>query len=89
MEASLSIPNLSHYNVDVLILVISDNKCGERAPAQTGTLVIDQFLSIMAVKEIQQVDKPWKQVHLGTVLLKQNTPTGSSMPASLNMIWIK
>ena len=40
VEAILSIPNLPHYNEYLLLLLISDNKYGERVPVWQGTFVM-------------------------------------------------
>ena len=71
---------MSHYNEDVLLLVIPDNKYGERVPVQTGSLVIHQLVSIMTVEELQQVGEMYKHMHLSMVLIKQNTLTSPSVP---------
>ena len=47
VEANLIIPGLPQYNEDVLFLVVSDNKYGERVPVQLGTLVIDHLVATM------------------------------------------
>ena len=41
VEASLSITNSLHYNEDILLLVIPNNKYRERVSVQIGTLVIN------------------------------------------------
>ena len=64
IEVYLIIPDLSKYNKDVLFLVISDNKYGERVPVQIGT----------------QAEETWKQVHFSTVICKRNTVKGLSVP---------
>ena len=63
---SLSIPDLSCYNEDVLLLGIPKNNYGERV--QIWLLVIDHPLSTVILEELQQVGDTWKQVHLSIVL---------------------
>ena len=58
IEANLIIQDLPRYNEDVLFLVISDNKYGERVPVQIGTLVIDHLVVTMTVEELQQAGIP-------------------------------
>ena len=41
-EANLTIPDLSHYNEDVLFLVVANDMYGDRVHVQIDTQVIDQ-----------------------------------------------
>ena len=80
IEANRTIPDLPQYNEDVLCLVISDHKYGERAPVQIGTQVIDYLVVIMNETELQQDRETWKQVHLNTVISQRNTMKGLNTP---------
>ena len=80
VEAGMSISNLPYSNEEVLLLLIPDNKYRERVTVSIRTLVIDQLVSLITVKELHQAGKTWKHVHLSTVLSKQNTLTRFSMP---------
>ena len=55
VEANLTIPDLPHYNEDVLFLVVANDKYGDRVPVQIGTQVIDQLMATMTEKELQKV----------------------------------
>ena len=54
------------------LLVIPDNEYGEKVPFQ--------LLSVITIEELQQAGETWKQVHLSTVLSKQNKVTSSNVP---------
>ena len=54
VEANLTIPDLPWYNEDLLFLVVSDHKCGEKVPMQIGNQVIDHLAVTMTEKELQQ-----------------------------------
>ena len=41
----LTIPDLSHYNKDVLFLAVASHKYGDRVPVQICTQVIDQLVA--------------------------------------------
>ena len=79
VEANL-IPGLAQYNEDVLFLVISDNKCGERVPVQIGTLVIDNLVVTMTMEELQHAWDIWIQVHLSTEISNRNTMKSLNVP---------
>ena len=55
VEANLIIPDLPHYNEDVLFLVIANHKYGDGVPVQLGTQVIDQLVATMTEKKLQKV----------------------------------
>ena len=52
VEANLTIPDLPHYNEDVLFLVVANHKYGDRVPVQIGTQVIDQLVTTMTKKKL-------------------------------------
>ena len=64
----------------MLFLVISDNKYGERVPAQIGTLVIDHLVMTMTADELQLTGDNWKWVYLRTVISKRNTVESLNIP---------
>ena len=79
IEANFTIPDVPQYNKDVLFLVISDHKYGEKAPVQIGTQVIDHLVVTMTKKELQQSGEMWKQVQLSTVISKRNVVKGMNI----------
>ena len=60
----------------MLLLVVSDHKYGKRVPVLIGTQVIDHLVVTITREELQQAGETWKQVHLSTVISKQNTVKG-------------
>ena len=52
VKANTLIPDLPQYNEDVVLLVILDNKHGERVPIQIRMLVIDQVVSVITTEEL-------------------------------------
>ena len=56
VEANLTIPDLPHYNEDVLFLVVANHNYGDRVSVQIGTQVIDQLVTTMTEKELQKVE---------------------------------
>ena len=52
------------------MLVISDNKSGDRVPVQVGTLIIDKILRKIPVKEIIKLEK-WRRSHLTAGMARQ------------------
>ena len=80
IEASLTVQDLAQYTEDILFLVISDHKYGERVPVQIGTQVIGHLVATMNEKELQQARNTWKQVHLSAVISKRNTMKGLNVP---------
>ena len=71
VEANLTKPDLPCYNEDVLFLVVANQKYGDRVPVQIGIKVIDQLVATMTEKELQKARETWRQVHLGTIVLKR------------------
>ena len=50
VEATLTIPDLPQYNEDILFLIVSNHKYGDRVLEQIGTQVVDQFIVTMTEK---------------------------------------
>ena len=73
VEANLIIPDLPHYNEDVLFLVVANHKYWDRVAVQIGTQVIDQLVAMMTKKELLKVGETWRQVHLSTTVSKATT----------------
>ena len=80
VEAKITIPDLPCYNKDVLFLVVSNHKYGDRVPVQIGPWVIDQLVVTMTEKQLQEAEKTWKQLHLGTTVSKRNTIGSPNAP---------
>ena len=53
--ANLTIPDLPHYNEDVLFMFVGNHKLGDRFQVQIGTQVIDQLVTTMTDKKLQNV----------------------------------
>ena len=80
VEPNLTFPDLPWYNEDVMFLVVSDNKYGERVPGQIGTQVIGHLVVTMSKKDFKQSRETVNQVHLSTVISKRNTVKGLNVP---------
>ena len=80
VEAYLTMQDLPQFNEDMLYLLISDHKYGERVPVQIGAQVIDHLILTMTEKELQQAEEISKQVHLSTVISKRNTMKSMMIP---------
>ena len=80
VEANLIITDLLWYNEDVLYLVVSNHKYGDKVLVQIGTLATDQLVATIAKKELQEARETWKQVHLSTIVSKRNTVKGLDVP---------
>ena len=55
VEANLLVPGLLWYNDNMLFLVISEYKYGERVPVEIGTLVIDHLVITMTVEDDSRI----------------------------------
>ena len=71
MKPNLTIPDLSQYNEEVLFLVVSNHKYGDRVLVQIGIKVIDLWVATMTKREMQQTGKIWNQAHLSTTVSKK------------------
>ena len=76
----LTIPDLPQYNEDVLFLVVSNHKYGERVLVQIGSQVIEYLVVTITEKELQQAGETWKQVHVSMIVSKRNIVKGLDIP---------
>ena len=75
MKANLTIPDLPQYNTDVLFLVVSNHKYGERVQMQISTQVIDHFAVTMTKKNCNRLEKPGNR-YISAPVFKRNILKG-------------
>ena len=60
--------------------LLQNHKYRDRVLVQIGMQVIDQLVITITEKEVQKAGETWKQVHLGTIVLKKNTIKDLNIP---------
>ena len=53
-------PDLPWYNEDMLLLVVSNHKYGNKVSVQIATQIIDQLVATKTKKELQKAGETWK-----------------------------
>ena len=68
VECRLKLPMIKKFDIDVLMLVVSDSPYGMRVPIQIGTLHIDMALKLATEEEKRKLNCQWKRAELATSL---------------------
>ena len=68
VEVNLQIPEITSYNVDVLLLVIPTKIYSKMVPVVVGSKIIDRALSLMTKGALTKVTMMWRQAHFGAVM---------------------
>ena len=68
VEVNLQILGIRNYK-NVLLLVIPTMTYSKMVPVMVGTKIIDKALSVMTTGELAKATMPWRQAHLGAVML--------------------
>ena len=71
-KINLQIPDMKHFNEEVLVLVEVNTKYGERVTIQVSSHTIDWGFRTIAGKELHGLTDTRKQTYLSTVISKNN-----------------
>ena len=61
VEACLKIPEIKAFDLDVLLLIVSDSTHTQHTPIMLGTLHIDMAIKLVTKRELESLNKQWKR----------------------------
>ena len=68
VEAHLKIPEIKTFDLDVLLLIVTDSAHTQYTPIMLGTLHIDMVIKLATKKELRSLNKQWKRSLVATKL---------------------
>ena len=68
VEAHLKIPEITAFDLDVLLLIVPDSAHTQYTPITLGTLHIDMVIKLATKKELENLNKQWKRSLVATKL---------------------
>ena len=60
VEAYLKIPKIKAFDLDVLLMIVSDSAHTQYTPITLGTLHIDMAIKLATKEELESLNKQWK-----------------------------
>ena len=72
VKLNLKSPQIATFDEDVLMLVLADNRYGDRMSIQVGTSALGRAIQLITKEELFRASEVGKQIYVSTVLSHSN-----------------
>ena len=72
VELRMQIPGIAVFDLDVLMLVITESEYAKHVPVTIGTLHIDEIIGLITDEELQKADRSWQQEIISCKTVKKS-----------------